>query len=1689
MPNVIDDPSRIHSWPYWATRATPAVRNLIGFVIVSFTALAAFLIVASNPDMPGNWGWNVIGHVADPIPAHDYTRSGAIAMAQSGSSLAVATPRDGVVIFSANARVPVKTSSRDVLDVTAGPDPESFYTLESAQGISLLSRGSQNWRSATWLEAPTSPFWKSPRPIQPGDVLFAELDDSGLLIGARGAGIARNRFAGSAEGLRRTRNWQLSDKLSAVDLSQVAGTSKGYWLTLGGGGIRFADRTTLADVSARAVDTPLVKQLSASKRGDWATAVDDKGSSWFFEEGGRWNGPWFDQAGARMASATTVTSARLSDANLWLGATNGLFRYDTARHQMQSILPNVAVDGLEIAGNAVLAATSAGLYVAAGSGARQLDSDRPKDLRVSPSGDTAVYWASDRYTSRASLRAIADPAAGATLVRLQVNGWSSTTQPALRGIIRLGDAAMFATNAGCFIYENKAPSYQDCSSAVAHVPEKTFSLSSFSRISQEDGAVVASADNQLFVLGSGNVWTAIAPANEIGRLTAVSGGVYGLSLQGQLVRFATNGKRELTIGNIAPALDKSSGPFHGDLAGDATKWRLLITTPSSLLQYRSDEGNWTSIPMSFVARQAVLLGDSVAAVTPERSLQTFPGAKERFGSGQLPFAPTVATALSPGRGNTVLVGGPAGRVARYDFNSGSWQSLPAPSAQSGSIVQLEEMYDVLWARSSSGAVFRNVNGSWSAEESVRRWASSPSGTLWTVTATGVTSAQGKGVTVAFGEGDGVQSFVTQARYVWQPDADRAVLVAPGLTGWFDRRNDRWSKLPNAFSELERLIPVNDGLLILDRGRIQLLRQDLQSLRLERSSVAPALDIAMSSNGSGLLWVLEPGAAIEYRVADSAKLVPTGRQASVAEGVRCLRIAACQFDDIFLDQEPVSSATLKYGDLDLVWSFDSSNKVNVRWRNHPELRVWCSSGGRLAVQCARDVWIDTTNAEIALATEAGVLRRSLENYALHSLTGNIRENFDDLRPAATAVAGALEWRLGATGLSASFDQTRLDWTQSNSGWQLNSDIVLRIAATGGNSLVLDTRAGAWAWDSDGGRTTPVSSPAPRSASIETPAIRILLSGDEISLTAFDGRPAIVNGRFFFDDSTDIRGYRGNLYALVAGRAVVRRSNSAPSLIDAAWPLPASSAAVGLSLAAGLNGIRIAGPEGTYELELRPVARTVDPPNWAWLRVQPLSEDVLTGPFAWRRSTTGEWNVAFLDEGQARPIRSWWSQGRFSWDDYLSAGAMDDKRVAVATPVGIAIRRLTGGTERLLQTQPFASSTVARNGSAVIGTLFNGTWLLRTGPQGRPELTLAGRDLDQSVSVTFGPVEHPRLGHGFGFREEWNQTAGHVPALVSKVASVPTAALLDAGRFVFDAPSAAAALPGRRRFTVTGCESSRGCLGATFVDGGGSLMLTAIYALPRKIDLFSASSNGEVFGVAQGARIFRVSSTGVSEASAAQIGDAFDAGHAVQLKTATPAWSKISALKAWDTKARPTADEPGYPIFHAEKEGVAFSFDLLTSIAMDTRRGQLSVGTEGGLFTCPAGVRNSPLLDLAAICQFASHNADGENHDSVLQIRRVRWTFDNKLWIRMGTAAAEWKDASGGTSAGIVVHGLSIQFLPGAVKVGDRSFLQSNDAWWLGRRPFQEIIDASYDDVRDTLWLCDRANGLFALRLGRLSTLAQ
>jgi hypothetical protein len=178
--------------------------------------------------------------------------------------------------------------------------------------------------------------------------------------------------------------------------------------------------------------------------------------------------------------------------------------------------------------------------------------------------------------------------------------------------------------------------------------------------------------------------------------------------------------------------------------------------------------------------------------------------------------------------------------------------------------------------------------------------------------------------------------------------------------------------------------------------------------------------------------------------------------------------------------------------------------------------------------------------------------------------------------------------------------------------------------------------------------------------------------------------------------------------------------------------------------------------------------------------------------------------------------------------------------------------------------------------------------------------------------------------------------------------------------------------------------------------------------------------------------------------------------------------------------------GYPLLKPYQGGVAFSFDILRSVAAVPKWTKVALASEGGVFLCAAPTR---ALDLSAEggCTLL-YGSDSLRLEGVSRVRAPQgqlWAvhgegrvavYDGKNW-RTTSDLAPWQGTD--TVAGRLIVEQN------GIKIGELNFSMSNDAWGIGSRPLEGIIEIAYHPEAKFVWLCSRDHGVFKLRLAQLA----
>jgi len=839
----------IHSWPYLFVFQTPEVRRLLLTRSCLITALIALALIAVNPRLPFNWGWNTVDHVADRRAWHEYDDAETRAMADSQNLIALATDA-GMVFIDKHSRVPrVRDEDGPALDVTRAPEPDAFLALADNGAITKWSP--RAWRErAPWLPGPKDPVWpaaSSGRP--PPTALANHLDRDGWLVGVEGLGVARYRFGALGNGKAyRMRSWQQGD-LFNTPLRRMQVTETGVWAALDNG-VRYAARDTLKEDRGRRLDSSRIKQFDADYQGNYAAAVEENGNLWMYLPDGKgWNGPYFGRSGTPLRSAADVAVARLVGSTAWLGTSYGLFAYDLRRRQMHSVVQNAAISQIVAAATSpvVMAASDRGLFLLSHSGgvysAKLLDAGRVDSLSLSPDASLCLYRRQSSESHGAyELRSLQSPFDKNSELLAGAQGWKPLqARDEVLAIKQLGQRTLFVTSAGSFLYDPAKRLYQDCSvSLFAHEAdgkkkETEQPLLTFSDAVLETQQVLSVADDNPQVFSPGeNKWRSLDPwrLTQPRQILGSTAGIFGLGRSGDIYRyeqFPTKPKSYLF--GASGALQRqplATNRVSGDLVLDGNAWKLALLHGGSATTYDSATGvvSEMSLPSADVTqarwnagRWFYLLGSK--RIVGERG-------EELFGGGSLPFAPESATMIARNRDGSITVGGPGGHIARYQWSNASWATVgPGPVPSGGAVETIRETYAGTVAQT-SGAEFYLAGGqSWIRLPSYRRWAmgESTSG-FWTFDQHSVirytpNTAGGEAQQRRFSGGAGIRAFTSSAAFIWQSDARTSVFFTNSArAGVYNSATDEWGEFQiNGLSAPSRFFIAGGCVIALDGDEV------------------------------------------------------------------------------------------------------------------------------------------------------------------------------------------------------------------------------------------------------------------------------------------------------------------------------------------------------------------------------------------------------------------------------------------------------------------------------------------------------------------------------------------------------------------------------------------------------------------------------------------------------------------------------------------------------------------------------------------------------------------------------------------------------------------------------------------------------------------------------------------------------
>jgi len=933
--------AEVPSWPYWEVRGTPAVRRLVGGLAALVLAPILLALLASNPHVSPLRG-NTIDHVQDPRWYKPDLTGDWFDLAHSESWLALASREGDLTLFNTRSRLPREADLESpARDVAGGMESGSFLAITRKQGVKEVTPGvgplGARVDQETWLPAPERWGWPGPGGFDARAVVANRLDERGWLLAVRGRGLARYEFRTQPNGRRvRSRSWQYGSS-PHLDLDQVALTLQGAWYSEAQGGLGFADVETLDPRGGRSISTPPIRRLDANFNQDWASAADKRDGIWLFDpQIERWAGAYFGHVEPKttLKSLDSVQAARLEGDLAWLGSREGLFAYDLVGRRIHPVAPGFPSDALEPRQDpgsgtprAVLAGGPSGLVQASISAGtrdfkvRRVDSDPVTSLALGEDSSTAAWLAGGR-----TLRVLKAPfGEGRPVTWVPAAGGPRLSgSPTVLDARRAKDGLLLLTRAGVIYYQGTDHAYRDASrTRIPAVPSKRFferveTLKSLDDVDVTEGRLAILGDGRPHLLqedaeAKAPLWEALDPLR-LGRPVQVAqagGLVFALGADGRLLRYqeAEVQTCPATPGGL-PRVESPRFQARGDLLkrSDQT-WRISFVHEDRLYTYDSKSGASRSQALASHLQgrvsQVRLVGEDPFLLADHRVFSS--QGEPLFGLGSLPCPPAQVSALSPGEDwQTVLVGGPEGRVLQYRWNDASWRPVagrPLPVEKPRSTV--EELLQTPGAilAQAEGRVFRSTSQGWAAIPDCRRAAFPLTGLSgWGLFGDRVQRMDAKS---GRPEGPLFCTGMTEARprggwrTAWQDESKLVLFSGEGSHATYDPDTDSWiSGRLQDLKDLDGFTPWKDGMMVLQAKTVHRILRDPNRglLKSEIFATAPAQahGLSLASTGSRLRLSYLHGGDLVVREWDQPRGLPKEfrrRQHPMTQGFNAADVVA------------------------------------------------------------------------------------------------------------------------------------------------------------------------------------------------------------------------------------------------------------------------------------------------------------------------------------------------------------------------------------------------------------------------------------------------------------------------------------------------------------------------------------------------------------------------------------------------------------------------------------------------------------------------------------------------------------------------------------------------------------------------------------------------------------------------------
>ena len=535
--------------------------------------------------------------------------------------------------------------------------------------------------------------------------------------------------------------------------------------------------------------------------------------------------------------------------------------------------------------------------------------------------------------------------------------------------------------------------------------------------------------------------------------------------------------------------------------------------------------------------------------------------------------------------------------------------------------------------------------------------------------------------------------------------------------------------------------------------------------------------------------------------------------------------------------------------------------------------------------------------------------------------------------------------------------------------------------------LEGRSHRLAWTCD--QAVPEFASTSGEFTVQNEAFRCVYQEGTLEFRARDDpvRPVFENGKFFFDNPSAIVGLGDQLFLLVSGRCLLQRDSRDPVKLLACWPLPNDVEADTHRLVREGEDVLlepVSATGTTWQLNTSRNARWEPRPTVAYRL------DAQSGPVAWLRERGGysePWllpsaNESYRTRPDAHRFQDWWVNDRFSWTSPTSCKMLGKRWAVFATPAGTVVfdvSRPDVGPISRIWPQPVQQIDVAQPTGTVIGVVaVNGAeeflvdedTVVTAG-----HLSPASESYRRRAVIAFEIKGDTLDQQALAAEQSWETltkdaeqplTSGDVLRLRGRLEKSLPQRFLTQNRFLFDRADLMCGIGQNpsRWLSFTRLQSGPVMqLHELQGTGSGRLILRQIWnvnSIPQfarigeQLTVHGAfrSTHDEAWKI--GELKFDSSDTDLTwqriESPSADVISGFQIGREVQVDVPSLTWSEGRALYAWDRRSAslPWKVSPeDFSLFVNESGGVALSFDIFRSLAIDRKRSQIAIGTRGGV----------------------------------------------------------------------------------------------------------------------------------------------